>query len=926
MDNELLPLSENIRTRIGSQPLFPIPEEWQLPLWGLLLLASGAWAILLTLRDRKDQSWGVVAGLLVLRLALTSVLLLAAINLVRHREQVVETPSSVAIVLDSSLSMSLADLPGDTRRFDAARTWIESQDGFAAIRQQHQLVFYRLGNDDQLLEFARLNRQTANETGQASEPRTFHFPWFLLSSTVLLFILATVARNARRLYGLLVLSATLLLVTTAGWGSLNFVLDTTLDLQPTQVNNPEVSGTTGLPAPTPDLPAAPADPAAPSAPATSADTMQRQQLSTELNQLWPDSPSSPLVQSLLQLLDRPESRSLAAVFLLSDGVDSQQGDYSQVADQARQRSIPMFPIGLGSTAAFDNVAVNDLDAPPKVFQGNPLTLSANLTVETTRPPVKVEAILSAVPWSAGSPAGEPIIQSRQELEFQQSGRRLFSVQIDAPAAGSYRYTLALESSVEEINTDDNVASIDVEVVDQKTRVLLFAGGPSRDFRFLRNQLYRDPHVELAVLLQSADEDAFQEADQYLTAFPDTDEALFDYDCLVAFDPDWSELTVEQNERVRRWVADQSGGMIVVAGPVNTPIWTSRPENDPLTQPVRKLYPVTFFSQLTGSIKLGRFGGEDAFPLEFSPGAASLDFLRFDEDPAANQRIWSEVKFYGYYAVNEAKAGAEVIARFSDPLTRYGGELPIYLASQLYGSGRVYFQASGELWRTRGVGPEFFEQYYSRLIRWTSQGRLLRDDLPLTLTLDRDRCVVGETITVRATVNRATSDLTGLDSLVVSLLHTSGNEIDPRPDAQPSPLELKKMSGDTANSAFEARLRITAPGRYRFKLPLPGDPSQILEAELLCRIPNVELHQPGRNDSGLKELAEASGGKYQVYQAGPDSTRAEPWLDWIPDHSVQTISALSPDPAFTRKLQFCLFTCFALFLTANWLIRRLNRLA
>ena len=43
----------------------------------------------------------------------------------------------------------------------------------------------------------------------------------------------------------------------------------------------------------------------------------------------------------------------------------------------------------------------------------------------------------------------------------------------------------------------------VEVIDRKTRVLLFASGPMRDCQFLRNQLHRDKTMVVDVLLQTA---------------------------------------------------------------------------------------------------------------------------------------------------------------------------------------------------------------------------------------------------------------------------------------------------------------------------------------------------------------------------------------------------------------------------------------
>ena len=83
--------------------------------------------------------------------------------------------------------------------------------------------------------------------------------------------------------------------------------------------------------------------------------------------------------------------------------------------------------------------------------------------------------------------------------------------------------------------EEDERSAKVEILDRKTKVLLIAGGPMREFIFLRNQLYRDRETEVDVLLQSAWPGISQDAHEVLYEFPKTAEELFAYDCIVAFD-------------------------------------------------------------------------------------------------------------------------------------------------------------------------------------------------------------------------------------------------------------------------------------------------------------------------------------------------------------------------------------------------------
>ena len=63
----------------------------------------------------------------------------------------------------------------------------------------------------------------------------------------------------------------------------------------------------------------------------------------------------------------------------------------------------------------------------------------------------------------------------------------------------------------------------------------------RDYQYLRNQLFRDKTMTVDVLLQTAQPGISQESNEILEQFPSTAEELYQYDCIVAFDPDWTEL-------------------------------------------------------------------------------------------------------------------------------------------------------------------------------------------------------------------------------------------------------------------------------------------------------------------------------------------------------------------------------------------------
>ena len=51
--------------------------------------------------------------------------------------------------------------------------------------------------------------------------------------------------------------------------------------------------------------------------------------------------------------------------------------------------------------------------------------------------------------------------------------------------------------------------------------------------------------------------------------------------------------------------------------------------------------------------------------------------------------------------------------------------PILFAAQFYGSGRTFYVGSPELWRLRAVDEEYFDRFWTKVIREVGQGRLRR---------------------------------------------------------------------------------------------------------------------------------------------------------------------------------------------------------
>jgi hypothetical protein len=277
--------------------------------------------------------------------------------------------------------------------------------------------------------------------------------------------------------------------------------------------------------------------------------------------------------------------------------------------------------------------------------------------------------------------------------------------------------------------------------------------------------------------------------------------------------------------------------------------------------------------------------------------------------------------YGYFAVKDPKPGARVYARFSDPNTALDGALPIYLAGHFYGAGRVFFQASGEMWRLRAVDEAYFERYYTKLIRWISQGRLLRDSTHGVLLIDKERCMLGDHVAVRAVLMDAQHRPLNAEEVTATLVS---------PEGRRSALRLQRARDAARDGMFLGQFTASLQGDYRVELKPPhADESETLSKEVRVRIPALETERPQRNDALLKDMADKTDGDYFVgldVALNRSGAGRAPVANLLTAQDQVTYLPGTPDPTFDRILMTWLlgFICGALCL--EWLIRRLAKLA
>jgi hypothetical protein len=300
------------------------------------------------------------------------------------------------------------------------------------------------------------------------------------------------------------------------------------------------------------------------------------------------------------------------------------------------------------------------------------------------------------------------------------------------------------------------------------RVLLFASAATHEYQFVQAIMVRDMakgRVKVNAYLQPPPgrtelrEGVLQDA-TLLKKFPDQIDRKFateedkqydlsEYDAIIAFDPDWMQLKEEEIKLVKQW-ADNGGGLVYVAGPVNT-LQLARPSGATLDRlkPILDLLPVTL-----QDIRLaeGDRKTDLAWPLDLSGAAPDMEFLKLAEESDTEKGPkflddWKEFfgpvqpdgsvnrGFYNFYPVEKVKPLAVVAARFADPTAKLKDQtlMPfIVLSNPNDPDHRIVWIGWGEMWRLRQKNEAYLERFWTKLSRFAggnNQGRVVKRITP-----------------------------------------------------------------------------------------------------------------------------------------------------------------------------------------------------
>lgn len=607
--------------------------------------------------------------------------------------------------------------------------------------------------------------------------------------------------------------------------------------------------------------------------------------------------------ALLALLNREANNMLQGIVVVSDGRSTLYSTqaFDEVRARARKAKVPVFTVAVGEHRQPVAIRITDLQAPEQARPDDRFPVRVEIdgeglpdkevavTLEVTAPGgEKKQALQKPAKFSAGA-GGPPHAQVEFDVDAAQLGTPSPETKKPELAEGEWVFRARIARDKREVFLDPEHVSekATVQVVKKPLRVLLFAGAASRDYQFVRTLLVREAdtrRAEVSICLQIQREGVVQDVppDRLLKHFPDrfrADDAgadkaeekyynLAQYDVIIAFDPDWTQLAPEQFSMLERWVNTHAGGLIVVAGSVNT-YQMARPGNRERLKPLLDLFPVTLQdARLQG---IADRAATEPWRLNFPGATAEMEFLKLDEEAKGQLAGWEafftgnetvaasgttpavQRGFYGYYPVDSVKPSATVVATFADPRARLRDdkEQP-YLVTMPYGSGKTVYLGGDGMWRLRQYREVFHERFWMKLARYAGSGTMTRLSSRGVLVMGRE-FTAGQLVRLEAQLWGR--DLQALSKNAVPKVRFTqappGSGLPQVVELQPKPAQADWRGW------FQGRFRVLAPGEYRLELQVP-DTGDVLPGRFLVKEANPELDNTRPDFGQLYQLASEAG--------------------------------------------------------------------
>ncbi|WP_182866991.1 hypothetical protein [Stieleria mannarensis] len=397
-----------------------------------------------------------------------------------------------------------------------------------------------------------------------------------------------------------------------------------------------------------------------------------------------------------------------------------------------------------------------------------------------------------------------------------------------------RLVAKVESSGPDYSADNNLSHFRVAASTRNRRLLIVDGSSRWETRYLKNLFVRDPAWQTDVVLfgPGTSTPKLPRGDSP-GQFPDSAEAMAQYDAILLGEIDSPQFTTADRGLVSRFVA-AGGGLVIIDGRFGK---------------LRPLAATEF-----GELMPVRYRGSGPPPmpdrLQATPAGLEQPALGLIDQTDQLDAFWRSLPSPTWTANVELSEGAEA---WGEAVLDNGTRMP-WLATRMYGAGRVFYFASDQTWRWRyKVADRFHARFWNQLVVAAMEPPFSASDQYVSIGTDKVEYRDGESVSVRARLR----DVRGnpvVDATVDALVMHDGNVVATVPLGVDNPSRGTYAGDVPPLPGGEYSIRIRASGFDESAL-LASTPIWVTEGD------NAEMQRMSLDEDSLRQIASAGEGTY-----------------------------------------------------------------
>lgn len=409
-------------------------------------------------------------------------------------------------------------------------------------------------------------------------------------------------------------------------------------------------------------------------------------------------------------------RKLSGVLVLSDGADNAelaQGAQGRAKEALEELRVPVSTVRVGKSAPRD-LAIESVKVDDFAFVRSAVTADVEV-----RGRGFAGELVTVVLKREGQVVGTRQVSFDDHDELKQVG---FTFTPDA--TGRFVYTAQVTVYPDEAVAENNTRAFVLKVIRDRVRVLLVAGRPTWDERFLRGLLRQDANVELIsfyILRNQADPSGVNDESRELSLipFPTNEifrEKLHTFDVVVFLNFGYTEpgVSIQQYERDLEQYISNGGALALVGG-------------DKSFSEARAP-----FTTLGDALPVTAAAPADLQPFKarLTPEGLRHPITALGTGAVSTEQAWEALPLVPGANLTRARPGAAVL--LDHPFATVDGKNAPLLALWDYGRGRTLALLTDGAWvwnfgaHAQGQTSRAYERFWSNALRW-----LVRDpDLTL----------------------------------------------------------------------------------------------------------------------------------------------------------------------------------------------------